>query len=190
LGIEINEIVFCFIGRIAIEKGILELIEVFEKLQVKYPVKLLLIGVFEKNYGVLGDEVKQIIYANSSIICPGRFDDVRPYYALSDIYVFPSYREGFPNSVMEAGAMGLPCIVSNINGCNEIVQHMVNGLIVEPKDTVSLLNAMELLIKDSDLREKLSRNARLYIESCFKNEVIWNELLKEYNSLINFLHDD
>ncbi len=103
---------------------------------------------------------------------------------MSDAYIFPSYREGFPNSVLEAGAMGLPSIVTNINGCNEIVQHGKNGLIIEPKNELELENTMRALLQDKPLVETLKQNARPVIVEQFRREFVWEELLREYKRLL------
>jgi glycosyltransferase involved in cell wall biosynthesis len=185
LQIESDDLVFCFVGRIATEKGIVELLDVFEELQTNHKIKLILVGTFEKHYGILGDDIKQRIEKNASILFLGRFDDVRPYYAMSDIYVFPSYREGFPNSVLEASAMSLPCIVTDINGCNEIIEDGINGLLIKPKDRIELKSAMKKLIENTTFRNELSSNARPHVEKYFKREVVWNALLGEYNNFVN-----
>jgi glycosyltransferase involved in cell wall biosynthesis len=96
---------------------------------------------------------------------------------------FPSYREGFPNVVMQAGAMGLPCIVSNINGCNEIIEEGINGLIVPVKDAVALEKAMAYLASDDELLRQMANNSRQMIVERYDQQFVWNELLKEYRKL-------
>ncbi len=108
-----------------------------------------------------------------------------PYFAIADALVFPSYREGFPNVVMQAGAMELPAIVTDINGCNEIIIHGKNGLIIPPKDSNALLNAMLQLIGDKSVYAQLKRNARPMITSRYEQQVVWDALLAEYNRLID-----
>ncbi len=187
LSIAKDDFVFCFVGRIAREKGIGELVEAFETVRSEVPdrkMKLLLIGPFEATHGVLDQAVRERIGQDPDIITPGRFDDVRPYYFLSEVYVFPSYREGFPNTLLEAGAMGLPSIATNINGCNEIVHDNINGLLIEPKDTGSLARAMKLMVVDEHRREELADNAREFVVSRFSREVVWEAMLSEYNMMI------
>jgi glycosyltransferase involved in cell wall biosynthesis len=108
---------------------------------------------------------------------------VRPYLAISDIFVFPSYREGFPNVVMQAGAMGLPCIVTDINGCNEIIEEGVNGLIISPKNKEQLKAKMQMILENSDLRNQLKQNARSMITSRYEQKMVWEALLEKYKSL-------
>ena len=78
----------------------------------------------------------------------------------SHCFVFPSYREGFPNVILQAGAMNVPCIVSNINGCNEIIKNRINGILISSKDVGELKEAMLEVSRDDDLRNKLSKNSR------------------------------
>src|SRR5690606_8601401 len=111
--------------------------------------------------------------------------DVRPFFAISDALVFPSYREGVPNVVMQAGAMGLPSIVSNINGCNEIIVEGQNGTIIPVKNSEAILKAMQRLREDKVYYQQLKQNARPMIQSRYEQSVVWNALLEEYNSLIN-----
>ena len=83
--------------------------------------KLLLVGSFEHELDAISNISMKLIKNNNNIISVGFQVDVRPYFAISDVLVFPSYREGFPNVVLQAGSMGLPSIVTNINGSNEII---------------------------------------------------------------------
>ena len=108
--------------------------------------------------------------------------DVRPYLAISDVFVLPSYREGFPNAVMQAGAMNTPSIVTDINGCNEIIQNGVNGVIVPPKDIEALQNAMLDMMCNTEKREKMASVSRKMIVDRYEQSYVWNELLKEYRS--------
>jgi len=86
----------------------------------------------------LKKETYNEIRENKSIIHVGYQSDVRPYLTISDVLTFPSYREGFPNVVMQAGAMGLPSIVTDINGCNEIIENGLNGFAIPVKNVKAL----------------------------------------------------
>jgi glycosyltransferase involved in cell wall biosynthesis len=186
LNISETDIVFCFIGRIVKDKGINELIAAFSQLSIvncKLSIKLLLVGPFEQELDPLLPETEKEILNNPNIITTGFQIDVRPYLAISDVFVFPSYREGFPNVVMQAGAMALPCIVTDINGCNEIIKDNVNGLIVPVKDKESLKEKMLLLLNSHDLRMQLKQKAREIITSRYEQKMVWEALLEEYRSL-------
>lgn len=147
--------------------------------------KLLLVGPFETELDPLKEETLNEIDTNPNIISVGFQKDVRLYFAISNALVFPSYREGFPNVVMQAGAMGLPSIVSDINGCNEIIQEGVNGLIFPVKSKLAIEKAMITLMEDEELYKILQENSRKMIAERYEQQVVWNALLEEYNSLIN-----
>jgi glycosyltransferase involved in cell wall biosynthesis len=180
-----RDFVFLFVGRLVKDKGINELIWAFREVHKKHSdVKLLLVGNFEDEIDPLLPETKNEIYNNLDIIWVGYQRDVRKYFTISDILVFPSYREGFPNVVMQAGAMELPSIVTDINGCNEIIVEGINGIIIPPKDRDNLKDNMELLIENNILRNNLRSNARKMIVSRYEQNIVWNALLKEYQALI------
>ena len=186
LSISENDTVFCFVGRLVNDKGINELVTSFSQLSTFNPqlsVKLLLVGPFERELDPLQPETEKEIHNNPNIIYVGFQADVRPYLAISDIFVFPSYREGFPNAVMQAGAMELPCIVTDINGCNEIIEDGVNGLIIPTKNKEQLKEKMQLLQENSDLRNQLKKNARSIITSRYEQKTVWEALLEEYKLL-------
>jgi glycosyltransferase involved in cell wall biosynthesis len=186
LGIPKEDFVYLFVGRLVGDKGINELITAFSKIQ-KSDVKLLLVGSFESELDPLTLITLNEIKANPNIISTGFQEDVRPYFSISEALVFPSYREGFPNVVMQAGAMGLPSIVTDINGCNEIVKDAVNGLIIPPKDTELLQKSMELLMSDNALYKKLQSNARIMIVERYEQRIVWEAILEEYQKAITAL---
>ena len=184
LGIEPNDFVFIFIGRLVTDKGINELIAAFSKLsKVKNNIKLLLVGPLEKEKNPISKETLFEIQHNSKIISTGYQDEVRDYFALANVLVFPSYREGFPNVVLQAGAMGLPSIVSNINGCNEIIINNYNGIIIPIKNEITIFDAMQLLLEDEMIYHSLQSNARLSIENRYNQQLVWKALLEEYKIL-------
>ena len=184
LGIEPNDFVFIFIGRLVTDKGINELIAAFSKLsKVKNNIKLLLVGPLEKEKNPISKETLFDIQHNSKIISTGYQDEVRDYFALANVLVFPSYREGFPNVVLQAGAMGLPSIVSNINGCNEIIINNYNGIIIPIKNEITIFDAMQLLLEDEMIYHSLQSNARLSIENRYNQQLVWKALLEEYKIL-------
>ena len=175
---------FCFVGRIVSDKGINELVAAFDELHEKYPAtRLLLVGTLEDS-DPLKQETLVAINNNKAIEFAGWQTDIRPYLAASDIFVFPSYREGFPNVVLQAGAMGLPAIVTDINGSNEIIKEGVNGTIIEPRDKEQLKNAMERVLTDEKLRKKFASNARAVIASRYEQKKMWEALRAIYRSLI------
>ena len=180
LGIEKEDFVFIFVGRIVADKGINELIKAFDKLsKTKEKIKLLLVGSFEDELDPLQEITKNIINTNKKIISVGYQNDVRSYFSIADALTFPSYREGFPNVVMQAGAMNLPSIVSNINGCNEIIEENKNGFIIPVKDVNKLYDSMKKIMINSDMK----LNSRRMIRTRFEQKVVWEALLNEYKTL-------
>lgn len=190
LGIKKEDFVFVFAGRLVSDKGINELVEAFSEVSgSKYQVagrevKLLLVGPEERELDPLKPKTLTEIEENPDIISVGYQRDVRPYYAVADALVFPSYREGFPNVVLQSGAMGLPAIVSDINGCNEIITDQKNGLIIPPKDSPALSGAMHKMIADTTLYQYLKSNARPMITARYQQQEVWNALLTEYRQLL------
>ncbi|MBY0486849.1 MAG: glycosyltransferase family 4 protein [Flavobacteriaceae bacterium] len=184
VGIDEADFVFIFVGRLVKDKGINELISAFKKLdQEKTNVKLLLVGAYETDLDPLQNETIATIGSVSSIITVGYQNDVRPYFAISNALVFPSYREGFPNVVLQAGAMQLPAIVTDINGCNEIIKNAVNGIIIPVKNESAIYEAMFLLCSDATSYAALKANARQMIVCSFEQNVVWHALLEEYKSI-------
>ena len=183
-----DDFVFIYVGRLVTDKGINELVHAFEKIiDNNNNIKLLLVGNFEDDLDPLLPETYAILKSNKSIISVGFKVDVRPYFAIANALVFPSYREGFPNVVLQASAMGLPSIVTNINGCNEIIEHNKNGLIIAPKDENAILEAMRILINNPILTNDLMLNARSNITENFDQKLVWKAVSDEYKFLINQL---
>lgn len=178
---------FVFVGRVVRDKGINELVSAFVRLNNEYPnTQLTLVGRYETNLDPLKSETLKLIEDNLCIdACGPKYgDDLLLEYLKSDCFVMPSYREGFPNTVMEAGAMGLPSIVTNINGSREIIINGENGLIIPTKDADSLYEAMKLMLLDNKMREKMASNARPLIESRFEKSFVQKCLLDFYEEIM------
>lgn len=177
---------FCFVGRIVRDKGINELVSAFVRLHEKYPqVRLLLVGPFEKKLDPVLPETEKAIQNHPAIRFMGFQSDVRPFLVASDALVLPSYREGFPNVVLQAGAMGLPSIVTDINGCNEIIIPNENGVIIPSKDEEALYQAMENFLFYPEEIQRMAKKARSLIASRYDRKVLWEALLKAYKRLID-----
>lgn len=183
LGLKPNNFVYIFVGRLVGDKGINELISAFSQLETPNS-KLLLVGPFEPELDPLQPETLKVIKTHPNIISVGFQSDVRPYFAISDCLVFPSYREGFPNVVMQAGAMGLPSIVTDINGCNEIIVEGENGTILPVKNVPAIVEAMQKMCSDKVYYEQLQQKAIVMIQSRYEQQVVWEALLEEYRKLL------
>jgi len=185
LGILKDDHVFVFVGRLVGDKGINELVAAFEQLNITQPTtNLILVGPLEEDLDPLSPFTLERIQVNPRIHAVRYQQDVRPYLSISDALVFPSYREGFPNVVLQSAAMGLACIVSDINGCNEIITDQQNGILVPAKNAELLQQAMDAIITDQILMEGLKAAARPSVKDRFERVVFWEALLGEYQSIL------
>lgn len=182
-----GQFTFLFVGRIVKDKGINELVEAFLRLYEKnVNIRLILVGWFEEGLDPLSDETRRQINECGDIVCvgPQYGKDLLAYYAASDCFVFPSYREGFPNTVLEAGAMGLPSIVTDINGSREIIEDGKNGFIVPSKNVDELMSKMRCLLEDDELCDYMSAEARPMIVSRFEQGFVRKCLMDFYDEII------
>lgn len=174
-------ITFIFVGRIVKDKGIQELVDAFLELNKDFPdTRLILVGRHEANLDPLPEDTLSKIQSNSSIEWVGFQSDVRPWIAASDVLVLPSYREGFPNVILQACALGTPCIASDVNGCNEVIEDGKNGFIIPPRNKDELKNALLKFIKNRSLVSTLGEGLRDMIVDKFSNTAIWNATLDMY----------
>ncbi len=184
LGITKTDFVFVFVGRLVKDKGINELVSAFDTLCQKHNrIKLLLVGGYENELDPLLPETSNLINSNPNIIEAGWANDVRPYYAISNILVFPSYREGFPNVVMQACAMELASIVTDINGCNEIIEHGENGFIVPTKSSEALYESMHKVLENQTPLNAMGKKSRGIVIEKYEQKFVWRSILEEYQQL-------
>lgn len=177
-------ITFIAVGRLVGDKGINELVAAFVKLNKEYPLtRLVLVGPTEEHLDPLKPETMKTIEHCSCIEAVGSQNDVRPWFASSDVAVLASYREGFPNVVIEAGAMGLPQVVTDINGANEIIVDGKNGIIVPPKNTEALYRAMKRML-NTDYRASLAKNSREMVASRYEQSYVRKCLYDFYDEIL------
>jgi glycosyltransferase involved in cell wall biosynthesis len=174
--------VFGFVGRLVGDKGINELIRAFKKVQENSSAKLLLVGKFEEKLDPLEKDVLYEIENNKDIVFVGYQKDVRPYLLAMDVFVFPTYREGLPNVLMQAGALEVPIVATSATGNTDIIENGVSGILVPIGDHVSLAEAMYEAISNSDQIVEFSAKLKLKIINQYDRNYIWEELLEEYNS--------
>jgi glycosyltransferase involved in cell wall biosynthesis len=177
--------VWIFVGRIVRDKGITELIDAFLEIQIQFPEdRLLLLGDQEPHLDPLDEKYVQLLTSHHAIISCGFQKDIRPYLAASQVLVFPSYREGFPNVPMQAGAMGCALILSDINGCNEIVNHGKDGWLVSVKN-VSALTAAMMEARNNPIKTRLfAETIKEKIVTGYAQSYLWNCMLQEYQQLL------
>lgn len=181
---------FLYVGRVVRDKGINELCSAFEKIHNDYPEsRLILVGPYEDALDPISENSRKIISESEAIETVGAKsgDDLFAYYVASDCFVMPSYREGFPNTVLEAGAMNLPSIVTDINGSREIIVDGENGVIVPSQNADALYDAMLNMVNNQEERERMAGNARKMIADRFEQSFVrkclydfYDEILKPY----------
>ncbi len=175
--------VWVFVGRIVKDKGIAELMEAFNRLYQKYPNdSLWLLGNLESDLDPLSEKHLEWLQHHPGIKWWDFQKDIRPFLAASKALVFPSYREGFPNVPLQAAAMGCLLILSDINGCNEIVSDGKDGLLVPVKKTEELYMAMQKVRSDESLSEKFRNSIGQKIKNGYDQQTLWHILLQEYRS--------
>ena len=170
-----DAMLFVFVGRITEDKGIRELLAAFSALRAetgRTPVFLALVG-WTEDYA--GDKLDV-----PGVFRPGFQEDIRSWLEAADAFVLPSYREGFPNSLLQAGAMELPSIATDICGCNEIVKDGVNGLLVPARDEEALRQAMAAMRDDPERRGRMGAEAAEQVKSRFSCRMVWEALLHFY----------
>ena len=176
---------FVFVGRIVRDKGINELVAAFDRLHREHAdCRLVLVGPSEDNLDPVSPATRSRIEQGDGIEAVGGQHEVRPFYAAADALVFPSYREGFPNVVIEAGAMGLPSIVTDINGSREIIIEGENGVIIPSKDEEALYLAMKRFVEHPDDVAAMAANARPLIASRFEQGYVRQCLYDFYHEIL------
>ena len=178
---------FLFVGRMVGDKGVNELVDAFGRLHTQNPhCRLVLVGKMEEKLDPLKPSTRKTILALNGILAVGAkyADELIAWYAAADCFVLPSYREGFPNTVLEAGAMSLPCIVTDINGSREIVEDGKNGLVIPSKDASALYEAMLRMMQDDDLRQAMVADARPMIADRFEESFVKKCLLDFYHDIL------
>lgn len=203
-----NAFTFVFVGRIVGDKGINELTGAFTRL-LKCPIaegmkpRLVLVGRFEEELDPVSAETRRLIDSLPEIeaVGPQFGDDLLAWYAASDCFVFPSYREGFPNTVLEAGALGLPSIVTDINGSREIITDAdyqpkklkegetmsirKNGVVIPSKNEDALFDAMRWMIENSDAGRLMAGCARKMVADRFEQGFVRQCLYDFYDEVLN-----
>jgi glycosyltransferase involved in cell wall biosynthesis len=187
LGLPPDVPVIGFVGRLVVEKGILELALAVQQVQSRFgPVTLLIVGGVdrEKPDALIPDDIRAACGAASCVFAGVR-QDMPDMYALMDIFALPSYREGFPRAPMEASAMGVPCVVTNVRGCREAVEHERNGLIVPLRDVDALAEALIRLLRDHDRRRAMGDAGRRMAREQFDERLVFQRVLAAYHRLLH-----
>lgn len=180
-----NKYLLC-IGRLVADKGIVELVNVFTELQRSdVSLRLVLVGSYEPNLDPLPGKTISEIQNNKAIIHINWSDNVEYFMALANYFVFPSHREGFPNVLLQAGAMGVPVICSHITGNIDIVTSNETGLIFDRSNEQQLFKMMQYAILHPQHMQTMAKRLQQDIKENYRQENIWQNLLAAYKSLVN-----
>ncbi len=181
-----DDIYLLCIGRLVKDKGIVELVHIFTQLQSSHDnLILILVGEFEAALDPLPADTLHEIEINPSILHVNWTNQVEYYMQLADLFVFPSHREGFPNVLLQAGAMGLPVICSHITGNIDIVTNNETGLIFDKGNEEQLLKLLQYALDNPQQMQIMANQLQNVIKENYRRENIWQNMLEAYKSLVN-----
>lgn len=184
LGIPPQTPVALFVGRLTRDKGIPELAQAFLRVSIRFPeLRLLLVGCFEDG-DPLPTDIRRLLETHSRVIFAGAVPDTVPYYAMADVVILPSHREGLPIAVLEAQAAGKPVIGASATGIVDVVANGETGLLFPVGDVPALAEAMGRVIADKDLASKLGVAGQEQVKRKFGQEQIWQALYREYLAVL------
>ena len=183
-GISGDAFVYIFVGRVNRDKGINELLEAYYTLHKQKKTFLFILGGNEFEAGVNSALYNKSV-ADESVLYTGKVSDVEKYLAASDCYILPSYREGFGMSVIEAQAMGVPVIVTDIPGPTDGMLDGKTGLVVPKQDASALCGAMEKMYADSEMRLRFGRSGHEFVKNNFAQSRFFEYLLQDRKRLLD-----
>jgi glycosyltransferase involved in cell wall biosynthesis len=183
--IPLEATVLGFVGRLVRDKGIGELAEAWQNLRKQHPdLYLLLIGPIEPQDPV-PVHILERLKNDSRVRLTGPVDDTAPFYAAMDIFTLPTYREGFPNTPLEAAAMKVPVVTTDVDGCPEAVENETTGIVVPPKNSTALAEALDRLVRNPEMRQTMGQAGRERVLKKFKPNLIWEALYENYLELLH-----
>lgn len=183
--INFDKLVLGFVGRIVKDKGIFELYKAWELIREEFQnVDLLIVGPMDSNQDYFTSEIVKTMSKDKRVHLPGMVEDIAPVYAAIDVLVLPTYREGFGLAAIEASAMNVPVVSSNIPGCIDAVVDGITGTLVPTHDVSALYEAIRQYLRDPMLRIEHGKAGRERVISSFSQDKMWAALRDEYNSLL------
>ncbi|WP_430535238.1 glycosyltransferase family 4 protein [Listeria rocourtiae] len=172
-----------YVGRLTKDKGIDDLVATFTELSMEQEnLTLLLVGDFEAG-DMVAPLTKKRIEENPHIIKTGFVSKTASFYRLMDVFILPTYREGFGNVILEAAAANVPVITTNVTGAKDAIVPDETGLLIDAGDIIAMKKTLLTLLEDNALAEKLSRNGHVRVSREFKSEIIWQQLERLYSEL-------
>lgn len=175
-----------FVGRLTRDKGLPELIEAFDAILAAIPgAHLLLVGWYDAAEDALGDDLRSRIKKHPRIHLTGFVADTAPYYRVMDVMVLPTWREGFPNVVLEAAATGIPVVTTLTTGSRDAVVPEVTGLLIPPGYPEAISEAVVQLLRDPERRCRMGEAARAWILDHYLNDRVLGRTVRYYQSLLD-----
>jgi glycosyltransferase involved in cell wall biosynthesis len=175
-----------FVGRLTRDKGLPELIEAFDAILTAKPeAHLLLVGWFDAAEDALGDELRSRIQMNPRIQMTGFVANTAPYYRIMDVMVLPTWREGFPNVILEAAATGIPVVTTLSTGSRDSVVPEVTGLLIPPGYPVAIEESVLQLLRNPEQRFRMGLAARAWVMDHYVNGQVLGRTVRFYKSLMN-----
>lgn len=180
-----KEVIGVVVGRLVPDKGIHILVESFVRLYESSPnIRLLIIGDFEPHRGRLPDKTTQALNNHPRIVHVGFTHQIEPYYAAMDMLVLPTRREGFPYTILEAAAMGLPVAATEVTGCVDAVLEGRTGFLVPPEDVTALTAAIQKLLASPRLRQQMGCEGTKRVEEEFTSQRLLDAHVQLYRGML------
>lgn len=187
LGISDSKKIVGFVGRLVVEKGVLDLLKAVKIVKQEMDdVQFLFVGPvdYDKKDAVT-PEMAEIFEVAEHCRFVGFQNEMPLVYSLMDVFVLPSHREGFPRSLMEASAMGIPSIATDIRGCREVIKDQENGLLVPLKDPNGIAKGLLTLLTNSEFTAEMGQNGRAAAKLYFDEQIVFKKVLQTYRDLLN-----
>jgi glycosyltransferase involved in cell wall biosynthesis len=177
--------VFGYVGSVREDKGCNELIKSFQLAFSEGRSNEILLMIGDHDFAAeLDQQVLDALRFDKRIICVGPIKDIRPFLAITDCFVFPSYREGFGMSIIEAASLGVPAIVSDIPGPNEAIQNYKTGILVPVRDVDSLLNALKYVRENPKDLKKMGKEAIKHVLNKYDSHNLMKAFIENKNKLL------
>lgn len=185
LGLNEHDFVFLFLGRVCKDKGIEDLLDAFKLISKKESrAKLVICGPYEDGSNKISNDKEELMNTLPGVTVCGYTNEAHKYYASAEVLVLPSHREGFGSVVLEAGALEVPTIGSDIYGVRDAILDNKTGLLFKKESASDLYDKMVTLLEDESLLEKLSRGANQRVSNDFSVSIVGNDLIDFYKSLV------
>lgn len=184
-GFDDDDVVVGLVGRLVHEKGYREAFDALGYLMARdRRIRAVVVGPMDPSKGDALSEEEISVQRARGIVFTGGIEDVVGWYEAMDVYVLASHREGFPRSAMEAAAMGLPVVATDIRGCRQVVDDTVNGYLVPPRDGVALADAVRSLVEDRSARLRMGEAGRVKARAQFDQQDVIDKTLLHYRRLL------